>query len=110
MFTIPVHQLAATPMYHKLQPQPVYFQANVEPVPEGAFMCEVTLAARRRYVETETYDVYLPRSTDKVVRLRPAFGETRRNPQKFVAVVLIDGNPKRARTVAISAGQKLQVI
>lgn len=98
-------------MYHKLLPQPVYFQANVDTAPDGAFMCEVTLVSRRMYVELEgQYDVYLPHSTDKIVRLRPAFGQTKRNPQKFVAVVLVNGNPKMSKPVAINAGQKLQVI
>ena len=55
-------------------------------------------------------EVYLPHSTDKVVRIRPAFGETRRNPQKFVAIVLMDGNEKRSKSVAIHAGQKLMVM
>lgn len=78
-----------------------------ELTPAGLLMVEPSVIYRE--YDLDVNEVYLPHSTDKVVRLRAAFGETYRNPKRFVAIVLIDGNTKRAKTVAISAGQKLMV-
>jgi hypothetical protein len=75
---------------------------------DGLLMVEPSVIYRE--YDLNLNEVYLPHSTDKVVRIRPAFGETRRNPQKFVAIVLMDGNEKRSKSVAINAGQKLMVI
>jgi len=75
---------------------------------DGLLMVEPSVIYRE--YDLNLNEVYLPHSTDKVVYIRPAFGETRRNPKRFVAIVLMDGNEKRSKSVAIHAGQKLMVM
>lgn len=91
-------------LIERLTPQPV--KVNIELTDKGLFV-EPSVIYREYDLEHEM--VYLPKSKDRIVRLRPAFGETYRNPKNFVAIVLVGGNEKRSKTVAISAGQKLMV-
>ena len=110
MFQLPQTVLQQAPQYWKLQPVPVVFQTNIEPAP-GGFMCEVSLVNRRNYIDPfEDYEVYLPHSNNRVIHLKPAMGELRRSPKRFVAIVFMNNNPKAFRTVAINAGQKLMVV
>lgn len=72
------------------------------------FECEVALAYRRNYLETN--ELYTVHGNNRIVELRPAMGELRRSPTRFVAIVLINNNHKAFRTVAIEAGQLLTVV
>lgn len=88
-------------------PPPVTLKARIELNKDG-LMYDVAYVCR--YCDLEDEKIYLPHSNDRVAYIKPALGELLRNPQRFVAIVFVDGNLKRARTVSINAGQMLQVV
>ncbi len=88
-----------------------YYPQTTRP---DSFLCRAELVYRRKYIgsllDFESRDVFLPNSNDRIVRLRPAIGELLRKPTTFVAVVLVDNNPKVSRVVTIGVWQDLVVI
>jgi len=73
---------------------------------EGEFECDVTLVNLRLYYFTRGH-VYT--GNDRVMSLQPEKGQSRRNPERFTAVVVPKTGLKKMRLVTLLKGEMLSV-
>jgi hypothetical protein len=69
----------------------------------------VGLVDRRNYLAQDGVAIYLPKSKALVLEMRPAFGEPRRNPGKYLVKVM-DQERGQIRTEVMRSTQPLVVL